>query len=101
MWPGIRGALRKRSGPLKNLDRLVAGPIYRGLRESGEEFRILVLPDHATPAALKIHTAGPVPYLLYDSRRKAVRSRPYCEKEAEKSRDPGSGGPTASGPVPF
>lgn len=63
----------------------MAGPIYQGLKESGEEFRILVLPDHATPAVLKIHTAGPVPYLLYDSRRKAVRSRPYCEKEAEKT----------------
>ena len=82
---GHKGSFEEKIRAIENLDRLVAGPIYRGLRESGEEFRILVLPDHATPAALKIHTAGPVPYLLYDSRRKAVRSRPYCEKEAEKT----------------
>ena len=82
---GHKGSFEEKIRAIENLDRLVAGPIYQGLKESGEEFRILVLPDHATPAALKIHTAGPVPYLLYDSRRKAVRSRPYCEKEAEKT----------------
>ena len=82
---GHKGSFEEKLRAIENLDRLVAGPIYRGLRDSGEEFRILVLPDHATPAALKTHTAGPVPYLLYDSRRKAVRSRPYCEKEAEKT----------------
>lgn len=82
---GHKGSFEEKIRAIENLDRLVAGPIYQGLKESGEEFRILVLPDHATPAVLKIHTAGPVPYLLYDSRRKAVRSRPYCEKEAEKT----------------
>jgi 2,3-bisphosphoglycerate-independent phosphoglycerate mutase len=30
-------------------------------------WRMLLLPDHATPLRLKTHTSDPVPYLLYDS----------------------------------
>ena len=30
-------------------------------------WRLLLLPDHPTPIALKTHTADPVPYLLVDS----------------------------------
>jgi 2,3-bisphosphoglycerate-independent phosphoglycerate mutase len=30
-------------------------------------WRLLLLPDHATPLRLKTHTSDPVPYLLYDS----------------------------------
>ena len=30
-------------------------------------WRLLLLPDHATPLARKTHTADPVPYLLVDS----------------------------------
>ena len=82
---GHKGSFGDKVRAIENLDRRLAGPIYQGLRESGEEFRLLVLPDHGTPAALRHHTAGPVPYLLYDSRREPEASRPYCEKEAEKT----------------
>jgi 2,3-bisphosphoglycerate-independent phosphoglycerate mutase len=30
-------------------------------------WRLLLLPDHATPLRLKTHTTDPVPYLLVDS----------------------------------
>ena len=32
------------------------------------DWRLLLLPDHATPLAIKTHTTDPVPYLLVDSR---------------------------------
>ncbi|MDR1734151.1 MAG: cofactor-independent phosphoglycerate mutase [Oscillospiraceae bacterium] len=35
--------------------------------EKQEPYRVLILPDHATPLALKTHTSEPVPYLLYKS----------------------------------
>ena len=28
---------------------------------------MLLLPDHATPCAVRTHTSDPVPYLLFDS----------------------------------
>jgi 2,3-bisphosphoglycerate-independent phosphoglycerate mutase len=36
---------------------------------AGSPYRVLLMPDHATPCALMTHTADPVPYLLFDSTR--------------------------------
>ena len=46
---------------------------------------MLVLPDHPTPICVKTHTANPVPYLLYDSRRQETHDWMYNEDEASKS----------------
>jgi 2,3-bisphosphoglycerate-independent phosphoglycerate mutase len=32
-----------------------------------EPYRVLLMPDHATPTVLRTHTSDPVPYLLFDS----------------------------------
>jgi 2,3-bisphosphoglycerate-independent phosphoglycerate mutase len=47
----------------------VIGPIIDALDAAREPYRVLLLPDHATPCAIKTHTADPVPYLLFDSER--------------------------------
>jgi 2,3-bisphosphoglycerate-independent phosphoglycerate mutase len=54
---------------LENWDRLVIGPLVGALEAMGPH-RILVMPDHATPCALRTHTSEPVPYLVYDSERR-------------------------------
>ena len=43
---------------------------------------MLILPDHPTPVSVKTHTADPVPYLLYDSRKQEERDCVYNEAEA-------------------
>ena len=35
-----------------------------------DEYRILLLPDHPTPVAMRTHTADPVPFVMFDSRVK-------------------------------
>ena len=62
---GHQGAIGEKVAALERWDVDIIGPIVRALR--GEPFRILLLPDHATPCALKTHTSDPVPYLLFDS----------------------------------
>ena len=52
------------------------------MEESGEAYRMLILPDHPTPVSVKTHTADPVPYLLYDSRKQEERDCVYNEAEA-------------------
>ena len=37
-------------------------------RSAGEHYRVLLMPDHATPCDIRTHSADPVPYLLFDSR---------------------------------
>lgn len=54
---------------LENWDRRILAGLIEGLDEMGD-WRMLLLPDHATPLALRTHTADPVPYLLYDRRSK-------------------------------
>jgi 2,3-bisphosphoglycerate-independent phosphoglycerate mutase len=43
------------------------------------------LPDHATPVALKTHTADPVPFGIYGQGIIAKGFLNYSEKEAGKS----------------
>jgi 2,3-bisphosphoglycerate-independent phosphoglycerate mutase len=45
-------------------DREVVGPMIRGLKESGQDWRICLLPDHATPISLRTHTNEPVPFAM-------------------------------------
>jgi 2,3-bisphosphoglycerate-independent phosphoglycerate mutase len=58
-------ALEKVEG-LECWDRRILGPLVEGLDALGP-WRMLLLPDHPTPCALKTHTSDPVPYLLVDS----------------------------------
>lgn len=53
----------------EDIDLKVVKPIYEYLQKSGEEFRILVVPDHRTPLSIRTHTSDPVPFLIYDSRK--------------------------------
>jgi len=56
---------------LELIDKEVVAPILEWLEknkaETGEEFRILIVPDHRTPVVIRTHTDEPVPYVLYDS----------------------------------
>jgi 2,3-bisphosphoglycerate-independent phosphoglycerate mutase len=54
---------------LERWDTDVIGPVVDALDAGGEPYRILLMPDHATPCDTMTHSADTVPYLLYDSAR--------------------------------
>ncbi len=62
---------------LESWDRDIIGPLLEALPAFGD-FRILLMPDHATPVELGTHTSDPVPYLLHDS-ASTVSGLPYTE----------------------
>jgi 2,3-bisphosphoglycerate-independent phosphoglycerate mutase len=65
---GHQGAVDEKVAALERWDSEIIGPLVDALdRDSDEPYRILLLPDHATPCARKTHTSDPVPYLLFDS----------------------------------
>jgi 2,3-bisphosphoglycerate-independent phosphoglycerate mutase len=68
---GHQGLVGEKVAALEAWDRDVIGPLCEALPEFGDH-RILLLPDHATPCALRTHTSDPVPYLLFDSTRPAA-----------------------------
>ena len=55
------------------------------MEDAGEDFRMLVLPDHPTPLRIRTHSPDPVPYVLYDSTCQRRTSRCYSEREAMAS----------------
>jgi 2,3-bisphosphoglycerate-independent phosphoglycerate mutase len=64
---GHAGDVAEKVRALENWDRDVLADLVKGLDSMGD-WRLLLLPDHATPLRLKTHTADPVPYLLVDSK---------------------------------
>ena len=57
--------------------------ITKAMEDAGEDFRMLVLPDHPTPLRIRTHSADPVPYVLYDSTRQRKTMQRYTEAEAK------------------
>ncbi len=53
---------------IEDIDRLIAGPVMDYLKSTGEDFKVLVMPDHSTPCAIRTHSHENVPFAIYDSR---------------------------------
>lgn len=65
---GHAGDVGEKVTALENWDRRVLAGLTEALDEMGP-WRMLLLPDHATPLHLRTHTSDAVPYLLLDSRQ--------------------------------
>lgn len=63
---GHAGNIEEKVLALERWDSRILGPLVEGLDARGD-WRLLLLPDHATPLALKTHTMATVPWLLVDS----------------------------------
>ena len=82
---GHQGSVERKVQAIQFLDERVIRPVKEQLDQSGEDYRLLVLPDHPTPICVRTHTSDPIPYLLYDSTKDEQHTWKYCEAEAEKS----------------
>lgn len=82
---GHQGSVEKKVKAIENIDEFVIGPLVEALKEKGEDFRMLILPDHPTPIRVRTHTADAVPYLLYDSAKEESHTWDYNEAEAKES----------------
>jgi 2,3-bisphosphoglycerate-independent phosphoglycerate mutase len=71
---GHAGDEEKKTIAASDFDQRMLKILVDGLWESGEDFRILLLPDHPTPIALRTHTSDPVPFFLFDSRDESKKS---------------------------
>lgn len=82
---GHQGSYERKVQAIENLDKRIIKRVVEKMEAAGEDFRMLVLPDHPTPVAIRTHVGDPVPYMLYDSTNKLSKSWNYNEKEAEAS----------------
>lgn len=82
---GHQGSVEKKIQAIEFLDQRLIRVVRKVMDASGEPYRLLILPDHPTPTAVRTHTADPVPYLLYDSKRPKNGEEIYCERTAVQS----------------
>ncbi len=77
---GHQGSVEDKITAIEQVDEKVLGVVLKGLENAGEDFRLLLLPDHPTPIEVRTHTKEPVPYLLYDSIKSVEGAETYSEK---------------------
>ncbi len=82
---GHQGSLPNKLEAIESLDSKVIRTVVEGMKAAGEEFRLLIMPDHPTPIRCRTHTSDPVPFLLYDSTMERRRIGFYNEEEAKAS----------------
>lgn len=79
---GHQGSLERKIKAIEYVDDRVLKRVVEQLDASGEDYRLLLMPDHPTPIAKRTHTSDPVPYLLYDSRKNYGFKGLYNEADA-------------------
>ena len=70
---------------MEKIDKDILGNVLDYLRSCGDDFRIMILPDHPTPIAKRTHTMDPVPFMIYDSAKKHNGTEKFDEKHAAKT----------------
>ncbi len=80
-----QGDLEGKIKSLEYIDQRLFLPVYEYLAASGDDFRILIVPDHRTPLVFRTHTSEPVPFVLYDSRMETEpdNMKQFHEKSGE------------------
>lgn len=83
---GHRYEIENKVKSIEYIDEKLVKPILEALDSRGEEYRIMILPDHPTPLCLRTHTSEPVPFLIYqNSAKKTDRGQVYDEIKAQES----------------
>ena len=79
---GHRAELENKVKSIELIDQKILSPVYEYLKNCGEDFKILVLPDHPTPIEIRTHSSEPVPFLAYSSVKEAKGVGSINEKTA-------------------
>ncbi len=64
---GHQGDAISKVKSIELIDSEILCPVYEYLKSTGEDFKIMILPDHPTPIKYRTHTINPVPFMIYSS----------------------------------
>lgn len=62
---GHRNEPENKVKAIEMIDSRVLSIVLDGLKEIGEDYKIMILPDHPTPIVTQTHASDPVPYMIY------------------------------------
>jgi len=81
------GNLKDKIQAIEDFDQKIVGSLLPGAEKLGR-YRVLILPDHFTPLAIKTHSREPVPFLVFSSEEQGNplrEGRAFDEESAEKT----------------
>lgn len=83
---GHRHEIENKVTSIERIDEHILGPVMQAMRDDGEDFSVLLMPDHPTPLSIRTHTAEPVPFVIYRSNApQPERDCRYTEEQAAKT----------------
>lgn len=87
---GHQGRLDKKIAAVERIDGETLPPILAALAALGEDWRMVVMPDHATPLEIRTHARDAVPFMIFDSRyhvldNPVVHDEAYAKACAERN----------------
>ena len=68
---------------IEYIDKKILLPVYEYLCSTGEDFKIMCLPDHPTPLEIRTHSREPVPFMIYSTKADECGVDTLTEKTAE------------------
>ena len=82
---GHQGRVEDKVKSIEYLDSRLIAKVKQAMEAAGEDYRMLILPDHPTPLRIRTHTSNPVPYLLYDSTHEQKKRERFTEESARNA----------------
>lgn len=82
---GHRAEVENKVLSIELIDKKILAPVYGYLKSTGEDFKIMILPDHPTPTRLRTHTSNPVPFMIYSSVEEKNGVDMFSEENAAKT----------------
>ncbi len=80
---GHRYEIENKVRAIEIIDEKILGPVLKAL-EAYDDYKILIMPDHATPLCLKTHTNDPIPYLIYHKKGEVKGPESFSEEAAKQ-----------------
>ncbi len=83
---GHRHEIENKKKSLEIIDEKILKPVLEAL-DKYDDYKVLIMPDHATPLALKTHTNDPIPFLMYSKSKDFEGCDEYTEESAKSTGD--------------
>ncbi len=82
---GHRAEIDNKVKAIELIDEKILGPVYNYLKDCGESFKIMILPDHPTPIAIRTHSIEPVPFMIHSSESESIGVSTFDEFTAKNT----------------
>ncbi len=82
---GHHGDIEGKRRSIELIDEKIVAPVHAYLKNCGEAYTIMVLPDHPTPISTRTHARDAIPFAIYNSENPAGAGMEYNEKTAAAS----------------